>query len=257
MVNFTDFETYANPKNLQEVAFETANARAHMGQIVSGTYGFPGSGMNGIILHGQVGAGKTTLARLIPDLMEQTKIGMDCPWREEYNIAKGNNGVDFVHKVDQFCYTNNFTGKYTYVILNEVNNLSTDAMSQLKSVMDNHQKRVVFIMTTNEFHKLEQGVVDRSYRFGFNDVPAYVWVSAMRRVLKAYGISSYSDAQLTPIAKSYNGSGRWFARDIKRLIDGYYSKYPHQYAAFVAREVQREATYPKPEQVAQEAMAPA
>lgn len=238
MVNFTDFETYANPKKLQEVAFETANARAHMGQIVGGTYGFPGSGMNGIILHGPVGAGKTTLARLIPDLMEQTQISMDCPWREEYNIAKGNNGVDFVHKVDQFCYTNNFTGKYTYVILNEVNNLSADAMSQLKSIMDNHQKRVVFIMTTNEFYKLEKGVIDRSYCFSFNNVPAFVWVQSMRRVLKAYAINAYTDDQLAPIAKSYNGSGRWFARDIKRLIGGYYTKYPNQYAQFVAAKAE-------------------
>jgi replication-associated recombination protein RarA len=238
MVNFNDFEQYANPKNLQEVCFETAAARGTFGKITSGNYGFPGSGMNGIILHGPVGAGKTTLARMIPDLIEGTNIGMDCPWREEYNIAKGNSGVAFINSVDNFCYSSNLTGKYTYVILNEVNNLSADAMSQLKSIMDNHQKRVVFIMTTNEFHKIEAGVVDRSYSFGFYDVPGYVWAGAMHRVLKAYGITTYTDKMLGPIAKSYNGSGRWFARDIKRLIDGYYTKYPNQYAKFVAAKNQ-------------------
>lgn len=251
MVNFNDFEQYANPKNLQQVCFETAAARATFGNITSGNYGFPGSGMNGIILHGPVGAGKTTLARMIPDLMEGTNIGMDCPWREEYNIAKGNNGVAFINSVDNFSYSSNFTGKYTYVILNEVNNLSVDAMSQLKSIMDNHQKRVVFIMTTNEFSKLEKGVIDRSYSFGFNDVPGYVWVGAMQRVLKAYGITSYPISTLNAIAKSYNGSGRWFARDIKRLIDGYYIKFPNQYAQFVAAKAQAPvaATTPAMQQV--------
>jgi ATPase family associated with various cellular activities (AAA) len=238
MVNFNDFEQKAIPKTLNEVCFGSAAARSHMYAITSGNHGFPGSGMNGIILHGPVGAGKTTLARMIPDLMEKTNIGMDSLWREEYNIAKGNSGVDFINKINDICYSSNWDSELTYVILNEVNNLSADAMSQLKSIMDNHQKRVVFIMTTNEFHKLEKGVIDRSYCFDFNDVPGYVWIAAMRRVLKAYGISAYSDAQLTPIGKSYNGSGRWFARDIKRLIDGYYKKYPHQYTAFLAAQAQ-------------------
>jgi replication-associated recombination protein RarA len=250
MIDMSNFEQKSIPKSLKDTCFESSSARTHMAQITSGKHGFPSDSKCGIILHGPVGAGKTTLAHLIPDLMEGTSIGLDCPWRPEYNIAKGNNGVEFLNKLNEFCYTSNINGKYTYVILNEVNNLSHDAMSQLKGIMDNHKKRVVFIMTTNEFYKLEAGVIDRSYCFGFYNVPVCEWVDAMERVLGDYGIGAFSRQQLENIAKDFRGSGRNFASEMKRLIAGYYEKCPREYAAYIANQTLQNASLTHPPMLA-------
>jgi DNA polymerase III delta prime subunit len=227
MVNFSNFPTIAAPKTIADIAFESAANAKKMQSIVSGTYGFPGNGKNGIILHGKYGAGKSTTATLIPDAMEQTSIGMNCPWRTMHRIMSNNNGVGFLTEIDDKCYTVNINGKYAYVILDEVDNLSPSAMQQLKSVMDNHINRVVFIMTTNHLQKIDSSLEDRSYIFGFNKVPPSAWLPAMRRVLAAYGITCLTDDQLIAAAASINGSGRQFATCVKELIEGYYEMFPH------------------------------
>lgn len=227
MVNFSNFPTIAAPKTTADIAFESIAAAKKMQSIVNGTYGFPGSGMNGIILHGKYGAGKSTTATLIPDAMEQTSIGMNCPWRTMHRIMSDNNGVNLLTQINNSCWTVNLNGKYAYVILDEVDNLSSSAMHQLKSVMDNHTNRVVFIMTTNHLQKIDPAVKSRSHIFGFNNVPASAWLPAMRRVLTAYGITCLTDEQLIAAAASINGSGRQFATCVKELIEGYYAMFPH------------------------------
>ncbi|MEY4340527.1 MAG: hypothetical protein RL541_31 [Pseudomonadota bacterium] len=227
MINFSNFPTIAAPKTTADIAFEKAADAKLMQSITSGMYGFPGNGKNGIILHGKYGAGKSATATLIPDAMEQTNLSMNCPWRTIHRIISNNNGVDFLTQIDKSCWTVNLNGKYIYVILDEVDNLSSSAMQQLKSVMDNHRERVVFIMTTNHLQKIDPAVEDRSHVFGFNKVPASAWLPSMQRVLVAYGISCMTNDQLLAAAASINGSGRQFATCIKELIEGYYEMYPH------------------------------
>ena len=108
-----------------------------MQSLVSGTYGFPGSGKNGIILHGMYGAGKSTTAALLPDVIEGTAIGLNSPWRSLYRVMSNNNGVALLSQIDNICSLVNLSGdKYVYIILDEVDNLSPTAMPQLKSIMD-------------------------------------------------------------------------------------------------------------------------
>lgn len=227
MIDFSNFPNIATPKTLSDIPLETPEDQQQMSDLVSGTHGFPGSGMNGIILHGKFGAGKSTAAMLIPDAMEQTNIGMNCPWRTMHRILGNNNGVGLLTQINSSCYVMNLNGKYVYVILDEVDNLTPPAMQQLKSVMDNHVDRVVFIMTTNHLQKIDPAVRNRSYSFGFNKVPASAWLPSMQRVLATYGITSITDEQLISAASSINGSGRKFASCLKHLITGYYQMYPH------------------------------
>lgn len=227
MIDFSNFPNIATPKTLSDIPLETPADQQLMSDLVSGTHGFPGSGMNGIILHGRFGAGKSTAAMLIPDAMEQTTIGMNCAWRTMHRILGNNNGVGLLAQINNSCYTSNLNGKYVYVILDEVDNLSAQAMQQLKLVMDNHVNRVVFIMTTNHLQKIDPAVQNRSYSFGFNKVPASAWLPSMQRVLTAYGITSITNQQLISAASSINGSGRKFASCLKQLITSYYQMYPH------------------------------
>lgn len=226
MIDFTNFSNIAAPQTIADIALENTSDAQLMQSLVSGTYGFPGSGMNGIILHGNYGAGKTTAATLIPDAMENTNIGMNCPWREMVHVMSNNNGVNLITQIDNLCYSLNLNGKYVYIVLDEVDILSSAAMQQLKSTMNKHKDRAVFIMTTNHPSKIDPAVVNRSYAFGFNKVPADAWLPSMQRVLAAYGITKMSNHQLLTAATAINGSGRKFAICVKQLIESYYQMFP-------------------------------
>lgn len=227
MIDFTNFSSISAPQTVADIALENKHDAQLMQSITSGTFGFPGSGMNGILLHGKFGAGKSTAAKLIPDAMENTNIGMDCPWRYMLRVMSNNNGVGLLAQINNLCMPLNLNSKYVYIVLDEVDNLSPIAMPQLKSVMDDNMDRAVFIMTTNNPSKVDPAVVSRSHVFGFNKVPADAWLPSMQRVLTAYGITNLSDDQLLTTAASFNGSGRQFATYVKQLISSYYQMYPH------------------------------
>jgi DNA polymerase III delta prime subunit len=227
MIDFTNFSNIATPQTIADIAFENTSDQQLMHSLASDTYGFPGSGMNGILFHGKFGAGKSTAAKLIPDAIENTNIGMNCPWRHMFRVMSNNNGVGLLTQISNLCMPLNLNGKYVYIILDEVDNLSPTAMPQLKSVMDENMDRAVFIMTTNHLSKVDQAVVSRSHVFGFNKVPAEAWLPSIQRVLAAYGITNMSNSQLLSTATAINGSGRQFATCVKQLITSYYQMFPH------------------------------
>lgn len=228
MIDFTNFSSIATPKTMADIAFESSHDAQLMQSITSSTFGFPGGGTNGILLYGKYGAGKSTTATLIPDALEATSIGMNSYSRNMFRIMSNNNGVGLLNQIDNMCSFVNLSGdKYQYFILDEVDNLSSTAMPQLKSIMDSHMDRAVFIMTTNHRSKIDPAVVSRSHVFGFNKVPPDAWLPSMQRVLAAYGITNMSNSQLLSAAASTNGSGRQFATCVKQLINGYYDMFPH------------------------------
>jgi DNA polymerase III delta prime subunit len=228
MIDFTNFSTIATPKTIADIAFESKHDAQLMQSITSGSFGFPGGGTNGILLHGKYGAGKSTAATLIPDALEATSIGMNSHSRNMFRIMSNNNGVGLLNQIDNMCsFVSLSDDKYQYFILDEVDNLSAAAMPQLKSIMDSHMNRAVFIMTTNHRSKVDPAVVSRSHVFGFNKVPPDAWLPSMQRVLAAYGITNMSNSQLLSAAASINGSGRQFATCVKQLINGYYEMFPH------------------------------
>lgn len=227
MIDFTNFSSIAAPQTTSDIAFENKHDAQLMQSITSGTFDFPGGGMNGILLHGKYGAGKSTTAMLIPDAMENTNIGMNLHSRNMFRVMSNNNGVGLLNQIDSMCSFVNLSGdKYQYFILDEVDNLSAAAMPQLKSIMDTHMNRAVFIMTTNHRSKVDPAVASRSHVFGFNKVPPDAWLPSMQRVLAAYGITNMSNNQLLTAAASINGSGRQFATCVKQLISGYYQLFP-------------------------------
>jgi DNA polymerase III delta prime subunit len=100
-----------------------------------------------------------------------------------------------------------------YFVLDEVDNLSTEAQRSLKAVMN--LPHALFILTTNFITKIDQAVKDRCHLVEMNAPTAEQYVSLMRRIASSVGWGHASDAELIAIADGAYGSIREIGRRIQ------------------------------------------
>ena len=79
-------------------------------------------------------------------------------------------------------------------------------MTSLKSLMN--MPNCVFVLTTNNFRNIEQGVRDRCHCIPFNAASPEKWLPICRQLLSDAGIAGISDQALMDVIATGNGSAR-------------------------------------------------
>jgi DNA polymerase III delta prime subunit len=202
MLNEKDFL----PTTLEECVISDVLSKDKLGKIIHKVTPFPAFGKCGILLHGPYGTGKTTTARLIPELMEQARGGEDA-YYELYACAQSKNGSNLIAVIEKSTGLISLnTGGLHYTILDEIDNLTEAAQKSIKAIMTGLHG--VFILTTNHIGEIDKGIVNRCHIIHMMEAQPKDWLPLVKKVISKMGANLPPDTSLIPIIKECNGSAR-------------------------------------------------
>ena len=144
------------------------------------------------------------MAALLPDIIEAT-FGGPPGWYRYERVYAPKNGTALIESLVRTAETMPM-GQYQYIVLDEVDELTSSAMSGLKSVMA--FRSAVFVFATNRIDSIDDRIKDRSIMVDFRAATPERWLPFARRVMADYGVSDVTDTALTQVIANKNGSAR-------------------------------------------------
>jgi replication-associated recombination protein RarA len=125
------------PECLDDFALQP-NSKFKLESILDNTLPFPANGICGIILYGLYGTGKTTMANLLPGLIDTAKSDPNAqhiqpsrirdttePNTDFYACAQGQNGAQITQQIQNRTQLISFNNAgFHFVIMDEVDNLT-------------------------------------------------------------------------------------------------------------------------------------
>jgi DNA polymerase III delta prime subunit len=157
MIDLTKYE----PKSYADLFYGNLESKLRIEDLVMGYTPFPEYGKSGILLYGTWGTGKTTLAKILSEEIEYSKTGEQLAASYEFiKCQQGFTGPQVMTLVGNILSKISFNASgLHYIVLDEVDNLTSAAQKSLKSAMNT--KSAIFLITTNYLQQIDKGVQDR------------------------------------------------------------------------------------------------
>jgi DNA polymerase-3 subunit gamma/tau len=180
---------------------------------------------SGLLLHGQFGSGKTTMARIVakalnceagpgkasewPCLTCASCLAVDngtSPDVEELDAAS-NGGIDQIREVRSRAHFGTAGGRYRVFIIDEAHGVSGPGFDAILKTLEEAPPGVVFILVTTQPRSIPPTIHSRCSPFQFDPLPAGVIRARLQFICDAEGFKM-EDALLTALAEAADGSMR-------------------------------------------------
>lgn len=171
-----------------QIYFPNQNAKDLLTKLATGKVAFPSSNVSGILLHGAPGNGKSAVA---PSFAEEMQHNLDPSRSANVQVRylrSGGNGTTQLDQLKNQCQVW-AAGTYHYQVLNELDQLTPQAMKDFKSLMDDLFGHVVWVFTTNNLDKIDPGLRGRCHVIDYDPVSPAHWSPFIQQKLQASGIT--------------------------------------------------------------------
>ena len=197
------------PTSLEDFVFEDDATLELLQNVVPNDNLLPASRV-GVLLYGGYGTGKTTLARLLPDLIERRRTGIsDAESGYEFVACASLDGDAAIKRLRSISQLVSLAkSDLKYFVLDEFDVLTAKAQANFKALMS-ATKRSVFILTTNNLHEIDRGVHDRCWGISMNAASDERWLPAAHQMLQKLGVRDVTDETVMDVlATCKNKSAR-------------------------------------------------
>jgi len=140
-----------------------------------------------LLLAGQAGAGKTTLAKVLVN-----ELGIEPSEFLHINASRDNSVDDMRKKITNFCSTMSI-GPFKIVLLDEADYLSPPAQGILRGLMEQYFEGVRFILTCNYPNKIIPALHSRLQTITFKRLDEAEFILRLSQILEKENISYDAD----------------------------------------------------------------
>lgn len=214
------------PNCIKNIVLESINKK-FIKNVIKNKY-FPN-----MLLYGPPGTGKTTtIINLINEYQEE-HYGKKNKESIIHLNASDDRGIEVIRsQIFKFIKTKTFNIKISkkFVILDEVDYMTTSAQHALKYIVENEKNNIVFILICNYISKINKSIQNMLLNVRFNDLPKDKIIKLIKNIKKKENID-IKDKQIEEIQL-------YFKSDIRSMIN-YIQCNINNYDNFIDTEIEK------------------
>ena len=170
------------PRNFEDVVSQNSVIKILQRQLETGNI------KNAMLFCGASGCGKTTLARIFADKLNN---GIGSPIEID---AASNSSVDNVRVIIKEANERSLSGKYKVYILDESHPFSNTAWQAWLKYIEEPPAYTIFICCTTDPQKIPATILNRCMRFNITRISAHDIRDRLKYICREEGFTNYEEA---------------------------------------------------------------